>query len=86
MPNDWHDWPLAICLVLNGLLGGLVAVLWLQLWLSRRDASIMRQMSSVTPATGNNTDPLSSGGCLGSLLVLALLVALGLFLMATTRS
>jgi hypothetical protein len=79
MPNDWL---LAICLVLIGLLGGLVAVLWFQLWLSRRDANIMRQMSFVTPAG----EPLSSGGCLGSLLVSALLVVVGLYFLATTLS
>ena len=81
MPNDWHDWPLAICLVGNGLLGGVVVTLWFQLWLSRRDANIMRQMSVVMPAA----EPAPSGGCSGSLLVLALLVVLGLFLLATTR-
>lgn len=82
MPNDWHDWPLAICLVVNGLLAGVVVMLWFQLWLSRRDASIMRQMSVVTPAA----EVPPPGGCSGSLLVLALLVVLGLFLLASTRS
>ena len=55
---------LLICLVLIGVLGGLVGLLWFQLWLSRRDVNLMRRLQYVAP----QPDPEESGGCLGGLL------------------
>jgi hypothetical protein len=79
MPDAWL---LSLCLLLIGLLGGWVVVLWFQLWLSRRDANLMRQISFVTPAV----EPSPSGGCLGSLLLPALLLLVGLYLLAANGS
>ena len=65
---------LLVCLVLIGVLGGLVGLLWFQLWLSRRDVSLMRRLQYVAP----QPDLEDSGGCLGGLLGPGLLLLLGL--------
>lgn len=65
---------LLICLVLIGMLGGLVGLLWFQLWLSRRDVNLMRRLQYVAP----QADPEEKGGCLGGLVGPVLLLLLGL--------
>jgi hypothetical protein len=72
---------LVICLVLIGVLAGVVAVLWFQLWLSRRDANVMRRLTFVTPAM----EPPDGGGCLGSLLGWVVLLGVALLLLAAFR-
>lgn len=72
------EWILVICLGLIALLAILVAVLWFQLWLTRRDARILHQLTVITPAV----EPRPVGGCLGSLLGWAVLLVLVVFLLA----
>jgi hypothetical protein len=75
------DWLLIICLGLIVLLALLVATLWFQLWLSRRDAESLRRITITTP-------PADAGpgiGCLGSLLGPLLLIVLALIFMAAIQ-
>lgn len=75
---DGGQLALLICLVLIGVLGGLVGLLWFQLWLSRRDVNLMRRLQYVAPLP----DPEENGGCLGGLLGPVVLFLVGLLVWA----
>lgn len=73
---------LVLCVVVIAVLAVMVAVLWIQLWLSRRDARIARQMMLLAQLP----DEPAAGGCLGSLMGPVILILLGLLVLALMQA
>ena len=67
-----------LCLAVIAILAFMVAVLWFQLWLTRRDVRILRQRAYVAYEA---EEPVS-GGCLGTLMGPVILILLGLLALA----
>lgn len=69
---------LVLSIVVNAMLAIMVAVLWFQLWLSRRDVRITRRLAYMA----QEPDEPAPGGCLGTLIGPVMLILLGLLALA----
>ena len=77
-----EDWLLLLCVAVIAILAVMVAVLWFQLWLARRDVRILRQRAYVP----YEAEEPASNGCLGALMGPVMLILLGLLALALMQA